>query len=245
MPLKLPNQAYLGFSAHTGELSDNFDIIDVQTKNLYQPRSGSSPKTGQRASSYERSSSSGGGWLWFFFKIILFIGVCAGGYFGYVSSPSRRARMSWIDTNGNRRTPTEHDRSTPVSDESDQIGVTNSSTCGSRRVVRSDSLNSMKIHMWVWLDEARVKFNSGTRGLGVKSRSNVNGLHRVVSHRLIVVHLPNFTDANRRKSLAFTDRLSTRIYAPVPYLRPASDLNETKREIRGFQAQIAKSGSAF
>ena len=36
-PLKMPNTAYLGFSAHTGELSDNFDIISLETKNLYSP----------------------------------------------------------------------------------------------------------------------------------------------------------------------------------------------------------------
>ena len=85
VPLKLPNQAYLGFSAHTGELSDNFDIIDVQTKNLYQPRSGSSSaRSGSgntRSSSIERKS--GGGWMWFFFKLILFVGVCGGAYAGY------------------------------------------------------------------------------------------------------------------------------------------------------------------
>jgi lectin, mannose-binding 2 len=83
-PLKLPNQAYLGFSAHTGELSDNFDIIDVQTKNLYSPKPSSGrqnqPKT---ASSYTRGQQESGGWLWFFFKLILFIGLCAGAYFGY------------------------------------------------------------------------------------------------------------------------------------------------------------------
>jgi lectin, mannose-binding 2 len=85
MPLKLPNQAYLGFSAHTGELSDNFDIVDVQTKNLYTPR-GASNRQGaatKGGSSYTREASEGGGWLWFFFKLILFVGVCVGGYFGY------------------------------------------------------------------------------------------------------------------------------------------------------------------
>lgn len=36
-PIKLPSTAYLGFSAHTGELSDNFDVIEVETRNLYNP----------------------------------------------------------------------------------------------------------------------------------------------------------------------------------------------------------------
>lgn len=83
-PLKLPNQAYLGFSAHTGELSDNFDIVDVQTKNLYSPRSSSGRPSNQKtASSYTRDQKESSGWLWFFFKVILFVGVCGGGYAGY------------------------------------------------------------------------------------------------------------------------------------------------------------------
>ena len=41
-PPAIPNVAYLGFSAETGELSDNHDIISVKSKNLYQSQSGSS-----------------------------------------------------------------------------------------------------------------------------------------------------------------------------------------------------------
>jgi len=83
----MPNTAYLGFSAHTGELSDNFDIVNVETRNLYSPVG---PQTGR--SNYKSSSKPGGGkggskkkggWGWFFFKIILFLGVCGGGYFGW------------------------------------------------------------------------------------------------------------------------------------------------------------------
>jgi len=83
VPLKLPNQAYLGFSAHTGDLSDNFDIVDVQTKNLYTPRAATSRQGyGKTASSYTRQKE-GGGWMWFFFKLILFAGLCVGAYVGY------------------------------------------------------------------------------------------------------------------------------------------------------------------
>lgn len=83
MPLKLPNQAYLGFSAHTGELSDNFDIIDVQTKNLYSPRAPTDRKNAYRNQSKSAEKQGGGGWMWFFFKIILFFGLCGGAYAGY------------------------------------------------------------------------------------------------------------------------------------------------------------------
>lgn len=90
-PLKLPNQVYLGFSAHTGELSDNFDIVDVQTKNLYTPRASSGRQGGQKsASSYTRGQKESGGWLWFFFKLILFAGACAGAYAGYNAYRTRQ-----------------------------------------------------------------------------------------------------------------------------------------------------------
>jgi lectin, mannose-binding 2 len=95
-PLKLPNQAYLGFSAHTGELSDNFDIVDVQTKNLYSPKGASGrPTQPKQASSYTREQQESGGWLWFFFKIILFVGVCGGGYAGYNAYRTRQRYSSF------------------------------------------------------------------------------------------------------------------------------------------------------
>ncbi|KIW95860.1 uncharacterized protein Z519_02924 [Cladophialophora bantiana CBS 173.52] len=86
-PLKMPNTAYLGFSAHTGELSDNFDIISVETRNLYNPvaaNSGRDRAAQARASGRGRSPKQrGGGWGWFFFKVLLFAGVAGGGYVGY------------------------------------------------------------------------------------------------------------------------------------------------------------------
>ncbi|KKY23833.1 putative histone [Phaeomoniella chlamydospora] len=74
-PLKLPSVSYLGFSAETGELSDNFDIISVDAKNLYSPTSGSNrgrpdAYRGGRA----RRQKKKGSWTWFFFKIISFCG---------------------------------------------------------------------------------------------------------------------------------------------------------------------------
>lgn len=86
-PLKMPNTAYLGFSAHTGELADNFDIIAVETRNLYNPvatgktRTNSGPAGGVGGKG--RAAKKSGGWGWFFVKLLLFIFVCGAGYVGY------------------------------------------------------------------------------------------------------------------------------------------------------------------
>lgn len=90
-PPSIPSVAYLGFSAETGELSDNHDIISVQAKNLYSsvPSSNTRPgNSGMKAQkdkgkSYNPNKKQGGSWLWFFTKIFLFIGLCGGGYVGY------------------------------------------------------------------------------------------------------------------------------------------------------------------
>lgn len=93
-PLKLPNTAYLGFSAETGELSDNFDIISVETRNMYQAVTS---KTGTGKSDYGsrrggrgRPEKKSGSWSWFFFKVILFFGVLGGGYVGYTMYRSNK-----------------------------------------------------------------------------------------------------------------------------------------------------------
>ncbi|KAK4942919.1 hypothetical protein LTR10_017495 [Elasticomyces elasticus] len=86
LPLKMPNTAYLGFSAHTGELSDNFDIISVETRNLYNPvaaNTGRAQAAAARASGRGRPEKKSGGWGWFFFKVLLFGGLVGGGYVGY------------------------------------------------------------------------------------------------------------------------------------------------------------------
>ncbi|PUU72281.1 legume-like lectin family-domain-containing protein [Tuber borchii] len=94
----LPQITYLGFTAETGELSDNHDIITVSSKNLYQINVGSGSSGGKRpgkadtaekASMWKPSneggskSESSGGWGWFFLKMIIFIVVIVGGYVGY------------------------------------------------------------------------------------------------------------------------------------------------------------------
>lgn len=86
--IKLPSVTYLGFSAETGELSDNHDIIKVETKNLYSPGA-SAPQREHSRTKYQTgkstksSSGGGGGWGWFFLKFILFGLVVAGGYVGF------------------------------------------------------------------------------------------------------------------------------------------------------------------
>ncbi|KAI9675414.1 MAG: hypothetical protein M1817_001318 [Caeruleum heppii] len=102
----MPSVAYLGFSAHTGELSDNHDIISVDTNNLYNANPGQSRaaadsgsagvnrgrgKAGEGNRAVTRSS---GGWTWFLLKIVLFIVVCAGGYVGYAMWKTQQRRGS-------------------------------------------------------------------------------------------------------------------------------------------------------
>jgi mannose-binding lectin 2 len=84
---KVPPVAYLGFSAETGELSDNFDIVSVKSLNLYkrnpgQKASSSTQSAGKMASSMTREKS-GGSWTWFFFKFLMFGAVLAGAYTGF------------------------------------------------------------------------------------------------------------------------------------------------------------------
>jgi mannose-binding lectin 2 len=87
--VKLPSVTYLGFSAETGELSDNHDIIKVETKNLYSPSgkttgtqkdSGRNKAPGPKKSKKQKGS---GGWGWFFLKFILFGLALIGGYVGF------------------------------------------------------------------------------------------------------------------------------------------------------------------
>lgn len=82
----MPGTSYLGFSAHTGELSDNFDIVSVETRNLYSPVGSSQSNNrspGRQGKQRKKPKSEGGSWLGFFLKTVLFVGVCVGGYFGY------------------------------------------------------------------------------------------------------------------------------------------------------------------
>lgn len=74
----LPEQIYLGFSAHTGEVTDNHDIISVITKSVPPAAIEAAPQPPKTT----RKSSSGGV-LSVLFKIIcagVLVGVLFVGY---------------------------------------------------------------------------------------------------------------------------------------------------------------------
>ncbi|KAG5979574.1 hypothetical protein E4U43_006862, partial [Claviceps pusilla] len=88
-PPPLPNIAYLGFSAETGELSDNHDIISVATKNLYSTKnlSGNQPAPATKGKNARSDwiKQGGSSWTMFFGKIFLFILVLGGAYVGFTA----------------------------------------------------------------------------------------------------------------------------------------------------------------
>lgn len=86
---KLPQTSYLGFSAHTGELTDNHDIMSVNSFNLHMRQNTGSSRSGDRGSKAKAKPYNPGGdkergsWRWFFLKIVLLGIVVGGGYVGY------------------------------------------------------------------------------------------------------------------------------------------------------------------
>ncbi|KAF1809118.1 vesicular integral-membrane protein VIP36 precursor [Eremomyces bilateralis CBS 781.70] len=92
--VKIPGVAYLGFSAETGELADNHDIISISTKNLYSPGPGddahSAPK-GSTKPSLKANREKRGSWFGLFFKFLLFGCVVAGCYVGFTMYRTSRA----------------------------------------------------------------------------------------------------------------------------------------------------------
>ncbi|GAB7360124.1 hypothetical protein MBLNU230_g7887t1 [Neophaeotheca triangularis] len=92
--VKLPGVSYLGFSSETGELSDNHDIIKVDTKNLYSP-TGQTNKNTEWNRKKKRPDgpppiTESSGWGWFLVKFLIFGLVVAGGYVGFTVYRSRR-----------------------------------------------------------------------------------------------------------------------------------------------------------
>lgn len=92
---KVPGVAYLGFSAETGELSDNFDIVSVKTQNLYlrggAGSGGGTSSSGKTATSYKKpKAQSGGSWTWFFMKFVLFGLAITGAYVGFTIYRARQ-----------------------------------------------------------------------------------------------------------------------------------------------------------
>ncbi|KAL1305938.1 hypothetical protein AAFC00_004079 [Neodothiora populina] len=99
--VKLPSVTYLGFSGETGELSDNHDIIKVETKNLYSPSgsTGTQQKTNnnrnknmpvKNKAGKSSSGGGGGGWGWFFLKLVLFGLMLVGAYVGFTLYRAKR-----------------------------------------------------------------------------------------------------------------------------------------------------------
>jgi mannose-binding lectin 2 len=92
---KVPPVAYLGFSAETGELSDNHDIVSVKTQNLYQHNTGSNAAAAQSSpgkggSIPHKGKKDGGSWSWFFLKFVLFGLACTGAYVGFTVYRARQ-----------------------------------------------------------------------------------------------------------------------------------------------------------
>lgn len=91
LAIKVPSVSYIGFTAETGELSDNHDVISVNTYSLYSqggsqataPGSSGSQKGKGKVVTGSTEDKSGGGWLWSFFKLIMFILVLGGCYVGW------------------------------------------------------------------------------------------------------------------------------------------------------------------
>ena len=91
-PPTIPGVAYLGFSAETGELSDNHDIIAVNTKNLYDTKNRPDPSTQKPGSGSGRQKNrkggkkeKGGSWSWLFFKVLIVFMVVGAAYVGYTA----------------------------------------------------------------------------------------------------------------------------------------------------------------
>ncbi|KAI9641462.1 hypothetical protein NHQ30_010269 [Ciborinia camelliae] len=104
-PPTIPSVAYLGFSAETGELSDNHDIISVNTNNLYDTNTHKNKDKEGTANSGNGPSRSAkgpgvlgkkqqpeGSWTWFFVKCFAGVAVLGGGYVGYTAWRTQQRR---------------------------------------------------------------------------------------------------------------------------------------------------------
>jgi len=78
--VSLLSAPFLGFSAMTGDVSDNHDIIAVTTYSaVLSPQS----KQRDKPTFFSRAPDGKGSWFGLFVKLFLFAGVCAAGYYGY------------------------------------------------------------------------------------------------------------------------------------------------------------------
>jgi mannose-binding lectin 2 len=83
--IKLPHHPFLGFSAMTGDVSDAHDIISVTSSSVViSPQTEPRNKHNKKGSIFSsHANAEPGTWLGFFFKLFLFAGVCAGGFYGW------------------------------------------------------------------------------------------------------------------------------------------------------------------
>lgn len=97
LQIKIPSIAYLGFSAETGELSDNHDLLEVNTYSLYS-QSGGQPsqpasngkKSKSKGSSGTAEQKAGGSWFWTLFKVVMFLVLIGGAYVGWTAYRAKR-----------------------------------------------------------------------------------------------------------------------------------------------------------
>ncbi|KAA1476487.1 hypothetical protein DENSPDRAFT_843467 [Dentipellis sp. KUC8613] len=90
--IHMPENPFLGFSSMTGDVSDNHDIISVSTHSavLSQPEA---PRNKMRTFTTESFSFP-------FIKVLLFLGVCAGGFYGWRTYTRRNARGGFGNAGG-------------------------------------------------------------------------------------------------------------------------------------------------
>lgn len=89
---KLPESSFLGFSAATGQVSDNHEIISVNTHTIVhkpkehnntQARGKGRGRSNRGPGLLHRFFSSLFGWIWFTIKLVLLAGAMGGGaYYG-------------------------------------------------------------------------------------------------------------------------------------------------------------------
>jgi mannose-binding lectin 2 len=101
--IKLPSVAYLGFSAETGELSDNHDLVSIETRNLYelnvnsntlQAGSAGAHSSGDKGGKRKRKGQKAGGssWTWLLMKFLMLGFIVAGAYIGFTAYRSQKGR---------------------------------------------------------------------------------------------------------------------------------------------------------
>ncbi|EEP81462.1 conserved hypothetical protein [Uncinocarpus reesii 1704] len=92
--IKIPSIAYLGFTAETGELSDNHDIIEINTYSMYSQPQAAPSSDGKKAKSKSTfgtgGQESGGSWFWTLFKLLMFLALIAGAYVGWTAYRTSR-----------------------------------------------------------------------------------------------------------------------------------------------------------